>query len=79
MYMNNMNVTDLKNKYMNSRFIAIYIIIFIILFILCSFMRFIGQIPVLMIVVLIITYYIYNSFHKNINKMLNINVPEEEN
>ena len=42
-------------------------------------MRFIGQIPVLMIVVLIITYYIYNSFHKNINKMLNINVPEEEN
>ena len=64
-----MNIQDLKNKYLNKNFITIFIIIFIIFFIIFSFLRFLGQWPMLLIISFVITYYMYNNTN---NKMYNL-------
>ena len=51
-YMEKMN--SLKDKLYNSKFITLFIIIFIGLFIFCSFINFIGHLPILIIVTLLI-------------------------
>jgi fatty-acid desaturase len=55
-----MNYEDIKNKYFNKKFIILFIIIFIILYIFCSFIKFIGQIPILLLLTLLIVYYLNN-------------------
>ena len=55
-----MNYEDIKNKYLNKKFIILFIIIFIILYIFCSFIKFLGQLPILIILTFFIVYYINN-------------------
>jgi hypothetical protein len=56
-----MDFQDLQKKYLNKKFIIVYIIIFIMLYLLISFIRFLGQIPILLIVTFFITYYFQNT------------------
>ena len=66
-----MDFQTIKNTYFNNKFITLYIIIFIILFVFCSFIKFIGQIPVLIILTFLIAYYINNTFNSKINRFFN--------
>ena len=59
-----MNYEDIKNKYLNKKFIFYYIIIFIILYMFCSLIKFIGQIPILIVITFFIAYYLENLFDK---------------
>jgi c-di-AMP phosphodiesterase-like protein len=56
-----MNYEDIKNKYFNKKFIILYIVVFIILYIFCSFIKFLGQIPILILLTFFIVYYINNN------------------
>lgn len=65
-----MNYEDIKNKYLNKRFIFYYVITFIILYMFCSLIKFIGQIPILIIITFFIAYYLENLFNKKIDKII---------
>lgn len=64
-----MNYEELQSKYLNKKFIFIFISIFVVLYIFCSFIKFVGQLPILLILTFFIAYYIiyYNS-NKEIEK-----------
>lgn len=49
---------DLKKEISDSKFITTFIIIFIILYIFVSFIKFLGNLPILIIISGVITYYI---------------------
>lgn len=66
-----MNYQDIKDKYFNKKFIIFYIVIFIILYIFCSFIKFLGQLPVLIILTFLIAYYLNNMMGTKINNMMN--------
>jgi Flp pilus assembly protein TadB len=70
-----MNYQDIKDKYFNKQFIIFYIVIFIILYIFCSFIKFLGQLPVLIILTFLIAYYLNKMMNSNkiskINNMIN--------
>ena len=70
-----MNYQDIKDKYFNKKFIIFYIVIFIILYIFCSFIKFMGQLPVLIILTFLIAYYLNKMMNSNkiskINNMIN--------
>jgi uncharacterized membrane protein len=66
-----MNYQDIKDKYFNKQFIIFYIVIFIILYIFCSFIKFLGQLPVLIILTFLIAYYLNNMMGTKINNMMN--------
>ena len=53
-----MNYQDIKDKYLNKKFITLYIIIFFILYLFCSLIKFLGQIPILIVLTFFIVYYI---------------------
>ena len=59
-----MNYEDIKNKYLNKKFIFYYVITFIILYMFCSLIKFIGQIPILIVITFFIAYYLENLFDK---------------
>jgi hypothetical protein len=59
-----MNYEDIKNKYLNKKFIFYYVITFIILYMFCSLIKFIGQIPILLVITFFIAYYLENLFDK---------------
>jgi len=60
-------ITELKDKLYNSKFITLFIIIFIVLFIFCSFINFIGHLPILIIVTLLISYYVYDKYYEKVD------------
>jgi len=64
-----MDIQNFKDKYLNQRFITIFIIIFVILFIIFSFLRFLGQWPMLLLISFFITYYLYNNSNNQINNL----------
>jgi len=64
-----MNFEELKNKYFNKKFLILYAVIFIILYIFCSFVKFLCQPPVLIILTLMITYYLYNLLDNKIKNL----------
>jgi uncharacterized membrane protein len=70
-----MNYQDIKDKYFNKQFMIFYIVIFIILYIFCSFIKFLGQLPVLIILTFLIAYYLNKMTDSNkiskINNMMN--------
>jgi hypothetical protein len=66
-----MNYQDIKDKYFNKKFIIFYIVIFIILYIFCSFVKFLGQLPVLIVLTFLIAYYLNNMMGTKINNMMN--------
>ncbi len=49
------------NDFLNKKFIIIFIVVFFILYIFCSFISFLGQWPMLLIITFFITYYITNK------------------
>lgn len=59
-----MNYQDIKDKYFNKKFLVLCIIIFIFLYIFCTFIKFLGQIPILLLLTIIIAYYLYNMLNK---------------
>jgi hypothetical protein len=59
----NIDYEYLKNTYYNKNFITIFIITFIVLFLFCSIMNFIGKLPILILVTVGITYFIYNKYY----------------
>ena len=66
-----MNYQDIKVKYFNKKFIIFYIVIFIILYIFCSFIKFLGQLPILIILTFLIAYYLNNMMGSKIDNMMN--------
>ena len=52
-----MNYKELKNIVLSSKFINNYIVIFIILYVFVSFIKFLGSLPVLIIITGLITYF----------------------
>jgi hypothetical protein len=57
-------IYELKDKLYNSKFITLFTIIFVVLFIFCSVISFIGKLPILIIVTLLISYYLYNKYYE---------------
>lgn len=55
---------ELKDKLYNSKFITLFVIIFVVLFIFCSIINFIGKLPILIIVTLLISYFFYNKYYE---------------
>ena len=64
-YSEKLNV--LKDKLYNSKFITLFFIIFMVLFVFCSFVNFIGHLPVLIVVTLLISYYFYDKYYEKID------------
>jgi hypothetical protein len=62
-----MKFEDFQEKYLTTKFITLYIITFIILFMFCSLIKFIGQLPILIVVTFFVAYYINNVFIKYSN------------
>jgi uncharacterized membrane protein len=60
---------EIKKNYLNKKFLILYIILFIILYLFCSFVKFLGQLPILIIFTLIISYYLYNYLDNKMNTM----------
>ena len=60
-------ISQIKDKLYNSKFITLFIIIFIGLFIFCSFINFIGHLPILIIVTLLISYYFYDKYYEKLD------------
>ena len=55
-----MDYDTIKNKFLNKKFIFIYVIIFLMLSIFCGFIKFLGQWPVLLVITFLISYYVDN-------------------
>lgn len=68
-----MNYQEIKNKYFNKQFIILYIILFFILYIFCSFIKFLGQLPILIIITFLIAYYLNDTLGKKINSFYSDN------
>lgn len=49
---------DLKKEISDSKFITTFIVVFIILYIFVSFIKFLGNLPILIVISGVITYYI---------------------
>lgn len=49
---------DLKKEISDSKFMTTFIVIFIILYIFVSFIKFLGNLPILIVISGVITYYI---------------------
>ena len=52
---------ELKKEMTTNKFITTFIVIFIILYIFVSFIKFLGNLPILIIITIIITYYVNKS------------------
>jgi hypothetical protein len=66
-----MNFQEIQNNYFNKKFLILYLVIFTILYIFCSFVKFLGQLPVLIVLTLIITYYSYNMLDYKMKNLFN--------
>ena len=62
-----MNYEDIKNKYLNKKFIFLYIIVFIILYMFCSLIKFIGSLPILLLLTFFVVYYLNYTEKVNIS------------
>lgn len=52
---------ELKKEISTSKFMTTFIVIFIILYIFVSFIKFLGNLPILIIICAVITFYINKS------------------
>ena len=55
------NLEELKKEIYTSKFMTTFIVIFIILYIFVSFIKFLGNLPILIIICVIITFYVNKS------------------
>ena len=75
-----MNLDDMKTKYLNKQFLTYYAIIFVLLYVFFSFIRFLGQLPILLIITFFVTYYITdNSSYSTNTSSTNINSDSSAN
>lgn len=65
-----MDLQKIKEKYLNKKFITFYVIVFIILFLFCSFIKFLGQLPILIIITFFIAYYLSNNFGNKLDGIM---------
>jgi hypothetical protein len=70
-----MNYSNIKNKCFNKKFLVIFIGIFVILFIIFAVLKFIGQLPILIILAFFVAYY-FNEYL--LQKNYNIFSPDEQ-
>lgn len=63
-----MNYSNIKNKCFNKKFLVLFIGIFVILFIIFGILKFLGQLPILIILAFFASYY-FNEYllQKNYN------------
>jgi hypothetical protein len=66
-----MNFKEIQEDVKTPKFITTYITIFIILFIFTSLMKFIGSLPMLIILTFVLTYYVGKMNMKKIEKFVN--------
>jgi hypothetical protein len=52
-----MDYNNLIQKYYNKKFITTYIFIFIVLYLLTTFVKFLGQLPILLVITFILSIY----------------------
>lgn len=62
-----MNLDDLKTKYLNKQFLTYYAIVFFFLYVFFSLIRFLGQLPILLIITFFVTYYITDNYFNKEN------------
>jgi len=55
------NLEELKKEITTSKFMTTFIVIFIILYIFVSFIKFLGNLPILIIICAVLTFYINKS------------------
>ncbi len=55
------NLEELKKEITTSKFMTTFIVIFLILYIFVSFIKFLGNLPILIIICVIITFYVNKS------------------
>lgn len=67
-----MNFQQIQEDVKSPKFITTYVTIFIILFIFTSLMKFIGSLPMLIILSFILTYYVNKMNMKKIEKFTNL-------
>ena len=60
-----MNYDEINTKFLNKTFIIFFIVIFMALYIFVSFIKFLGQMPILVLISFGITYLITYSKLKN--------------
>ncbi len=46
----NINTCDFQEKYLNKSFLTLFVIVFLFLYIFVSFVKFLGQLPILLII-----------------------------
>lgn len=59
------DTTEFQKKYLNKNFLTLFAIIFIFLYILASFVKFLGQIPILIIITFFICAFLQSRMKKN--------------
>lgn len=75
-----MNLDDMKTKYLNKQFLTYYAVVFVLLYVFFSFIRFLGQLPILLIITFFVTYYVTdNSIYNNENSATNTNNENSNN
>ena len=55
------NLEELKKEVYTSKFMTTFIVIFLILYIFVSFIKFLGNLPILIIICVVLTFYINKS------------------
>ena len=72
------NLEDLKKEVSDSKFITTFVIVFIILYIFVSFIKFLGNLPILIIICGIITHFINkNKLIDNANIIYELSKPRK--
>jgi len=66
-----MNFKEIQKDVKTPKFITTYITIFIILFVFTSLMKFIGSLPMLIILTFVLTYYVNKMNMKKIENFTN--------
>ena len=66
-----MNFEELKKEYTSSKFISTYVTIFIFLFTITSLIKFIGSLPMLIVISFILAHYISKMNMKKIESFTN--------
>ena len=62
-----MDYNNLIQKYYNKKFITTYIFIFIVLYLLTTFVKFLGQLPILLVITFILSIYMTKNSIPELN------------
>ncbi len=68
-YIKNLDLDDFQEKYFHKDFLTLYFIIFFFLYFFCSFVKFLGQLPVLIVVTFFVCVTLQNRYNLGIKKV----------